>query len=64
MVLIDAEHGYILAFELVDSDGEKTVIRFSNVKVNTGIAEGALKLELPAGVKTVRPLENLGAAGK
>lgn len=59
-VLIDAERGFILAFQLVDSDGEKTVIRFSNVKTNTNLEDAGLKLKLPAEIKTVRPLEHLG----
>ncbi len=59
-VLIDAGHGFILAFELIDGDGERTVIHFSNVKMNTAMKDEALQLSLPAGTKTVHPLENLG----
>ena len=58
-VLIDAGHGFILAFELIDGDGERTVIHFSNVKTNTGMPDDALQIALPAGTKTVHPLENL-----
>jgi outer membrane lipoprotein-sorting protein len=60
LVLIDAKHGFILAFRLVDADNETTDIRFFNVKVNTKFDDAKLRLDLPAGVKTVRPLENLG----
>lgn len=59
-VLIDAERGFILAFQLIDADGERTVIRFTNVKTNGKLDDGKLELKLPEGVKTVRPLENLG----
>ena len=59
-VLIDAERGFILAFQLIDSDGERTVIRFSNVKTNEQLDDAKLRLKLPAEVKIVRPLENLG----
>jgi outer membrane lipoprotein-sorting protein len=58
-VLIDANRGFILAFQLIDSDGERTVIRFSDVKVNTQFDDARLRLTLPAGVKTVHPLEGL-----
>ena len=60
-VLIDATRGFILAFQLVDSDGERTLIRFSNVKTNANIEDARLNLKLPDNVKSVRPLENLGA---
>ena len=60
-VLIDTGRGFILAFQLVDSDGERTLIRFNNVKTNANIEDARLNLKLPADVKTVRPLENLGA---
>ena len=59
-VLIDAQRGFILAFKLIDADGERTVIRFFNVKTNANLDDSRLQLNLPADVKTVRPLENLG----
>jgi outer membrane lipoprotein-sorting protein len=63
VVLIDGQHGYILAFKMVDADDEATVIRFSNPKVNSGFDDARLKLDMPAGVKVVKPLENLGGGG-
>jgi outer membrane lipoprotein-sorting protein len=60
-VLIDAKAGFILAFKMTDADGEMTVLRFSNVKINTKFDDARLRLELPADVKTVHPLENAGA---
>jgi outer membrane lipoprotein-sorting protein len=60
VVLIDSERGFILGFKMVDSDQEATVIRFSNTKVSTGIEDSRLRLDVPPGVKIVRPLENLG----
>lgn len=56
-VLLDADRGFVLAFELVDPDGERTVIRFSNLRGNAGLADDAMQLQLPAGVKVTRPLE-------
>jgi outer membrane lipoprotein-sorting protein len=60
-VLIDAKAGFILAFKMTDADGETTVLQFSNVKINTKFDDARLRLELPADVKTVHPLENAGA---
>jgi outer membrane lipoprotein-sorting protein len=60
IVLIDAKAGFILAFKMTDSDGEITLLRFSNVKINTQFDDKRLRLELPADVKTVHPLENVG----
>jgi outer membrane lipoprotein-sorting protein len=60
VVLIDAERAFILAFQMTDSDQERTVIRFSNVKTNAKLDDARLRLNLPAGLKIVRPLENLG----
>ena len=59
-VLIDAKARFILAFKMIDTDGETTVLRFSNVKRNTKFDDAHLRLELPADVKTVHPLENVG----
>ncbi len=60
VVLIDTEHAFILAFQLTDADQERTVIRFSNVKTNANLDDARLRMHLPPGIKTVRPLENLG----
>jgi outer membrane lipoprotein-sorting protein len=56
-VLLDADRGLVLAFEMVDPDGEQTIIRFSNVRTDVNLADDSLKLDAPAGVKVVRPLE-------
>jgi outer membrane lipoprotein-sorting protein len=63
-VLIDADRGFILAFQLIDADGERTVIHFTNVKTNQNLEDARLQLALPADVKTVHPLENLGTPPK
>jgi outer membrane lipoprotein-sorting protein len=55
-VLLDPNRGLVLTFEMVDPDGERTVIRFSNIKTDTGLNDAAIKLDLPADVKIVRPL--------
>ena len=57
LVLIDAEHGFILALTLTDPDGERTDLRFSNVKINPDLEDSRLKLQLPEGTRIVHPLE-------
>ena len=58
-VLLDARAGYMLAFRVTDADGEETVIRFDNIRVNAGLAERDVTLQVPKGTKVVRPMENL-----
>jgi outer membrane lipoprotein-sorting protein len=60
-VLIDVATGLMLRVEVADADGDRTVISFSNVRVNTNPPDPALPIDLPPGVKVERPLESLGA---
>jgi len=62
-VLLDADHGLVMIFELVDPDNEQTVIRFTNVHTGITITDQDVKLNLPESVKVVRPMgagENSG----
>jgi hypothetical protein len=54
--MLDADRGVMLAFELVDPDGERTTILFSNIRLNGGMSDDALQLGAPAGTKIVRPI--------
>ncbi len=56
VVAIDKTSAVIRAFELTDPDGERTVIRFSDHRINTGLDDASLELKPPAGTKVVRPL--------
>jgi len=58
-VLLDADAGYIMAFEMIDADEDRTVIRFSDVKANTNIGPEAFELDLPRDVTITRPLERM-----
>lgn len=58
-VALDEQHGYLLRMEMTDIDDERTVIDFDRHRVNTGIDSDALELEVPAGTRTVRPLEDV-----
>jgi outer membrane lipoprotein-sorting protein len=59
-VLLDATAGYIVHAELTDADGDKTVIRFRDVKVNVDVGE--MDLRVPPGTKMTHPLEGLGSS--
>ena len=65
-VLLDASRGLIIRLEMRDSDGDRTLISFSNVKTNVGLKEGDLRIAAPTDVTLTRPLaglEDKGAAG-
>ncbi|MEO6436276.1 MAG: outer membrane lipoprotein carrier protein LolA [Tepidisphaeraceae bacterium] len=58
-VLLDASIGLITRFEMLDADGDRTLISFSNAKPNVGIKDEQLRIAAPAGVKITRPLAAL-----
>jgi outer membrane lipoprotein-sorting protein len=58
-VLLDVQQGYILRAEMLDADGDRTVITFSNISTGTRPPDDSLKIELPPDVKITRPLEGL-----
>jgi outer membrane lipoprotein-sorting protein len=55
-VLLEVERGLIVRFEMLDADGDRTLITFSNVKTNIGLKDEQLKIAAPADVKVTRPL--------
>ena len=55
-VLLDTKRGLIVRLEMRDSDGDRTLISFSNVKTNVGLKDGDLRIAAPADVKVTRPL--------
>jgi outer membrane lipoprotein-sorting protein len=59
-VLLDRRSGFIVRAENTDADGDRTVLTFSNVKVDGGLADDALRLDIPADVKVSRPLDAMG----
>jgi outer membrane lipoprotein-sorting protein len=56
-VTLDALRGVVTEFELIDPDGEQTIIRFSNIRTDGDLSDEALKINAPVGTKVVRPLE-------
>jgi outer membrane lipoprotein-sorting protein len=59
-VVLDVAAAGVVRVEVYDSDGDRTVIRFSGIRTNTGIKANELDLALPAGTRVSRPME--GAA--
>jgi len=56
-VLLDVESAYILKAEVTDSDGDPTVLTFSQVRLNADV--GDLDLKAPPGTTVSHPLEGL-----
>ena len=54
--LLDPEAPAIVALEMADADGDRTVLRFSAVRTNTGLVASDVTLDLPAGVAISYPL--------
>jgi outer membrane lipoprotein-sorting protein len=59
-VLLDTATGFLRRIEMVDRDNEKTVIKFSNLRGDSGLKESDMELNVPAETKIVKPLENMG----
>jgi outer membrane lipoprotein-sorting protein len=60
-VLLDAKSAFMLCVVTVDLEGDRTVIRISDVRLNTGLKPADVALNTPSDVKVSRPLE---AGGK
>lgn len=56
-VAVDPRTGTLDRFTLTDLDGEITEMIFINVELNPELDPEALKLDLPAGTRVVRPLD-------
>jgi outer membrane lipoprotein-sorting protein len=58
-VTLDTAAARVTAVDMLDTDGDRTVIRFTDLKTDTGIKAGDLDLVLPAGTKVSRPLDGV-----
>jgi outer membrane lipoprotein-sorting protein len=56
-VTLDARSACVVRVEMFDADGDRTLIRFSDVKIATGMKDSDLELVVPAGTKVSRPLD-------
>lgn len=56
-VLIDSTTGLALAMAMTNATDERTVVEFTQVTINPGLKDEDLQIQIPAGTRTVRPLE-------
>jgi outer membrane lipoprotein-sorting protein len=63
-VLVDPATGLAERFEMVDPDGDRTLIVFTKQQTNTGLKESDLDLHVPPGTKESHPLEGAAPASK
>jgi outer membrane lipoprotein-sorting protein len=63
-VLLDVQRGLIIRLEMRDSDGDRTLISFANVKTNVGLKDGDLRIAAPGDVKITRPLAGVEGAAR
>jgi outer membrane lipoprotein-sorting protein len=59
LVVLDAAAACVLSVEVDDADGDRTVIRFADVKLNAGLKDADVALAVPPGTKESRPLEGV-----
>ncbi len=55
-VVVDRETGCVVLAEMVNPDGDRTVIEFTKIKINGGLKDADLDLAVPADVSETRPL--------
>ncbi len=58
-VVLNTTTAFIVRVEMLDADGDRTVISFSNMRPNTGLDNKDVELTVPAGTQIVRPLAGL-----
>jgi outer membrane lipoprotein-sorting protein len=56
-VVLEIATGFVARAQTIDADGDRMVLAFSNIKINGGLKDDALKLQLPADVEVTHPLE-------
>ena len=61
-VLLDFPAAYIVKAEITDTDGDRTLLSFSNVQINANV--GDLDLTVPPGTAVSHPLEGLEGSQK
>jgi len=55
-VVLDTATALVVRVEILDADGDRTVISFSNARPNSGLDEKDVELVVPEGTQIVRPL--------
>lgn len=62
-VTLDVAAACVTKVDVLDADGDRTVILFTDIKTDTGIKDGDLDLAVPAGTKVSRPLDAARGGG-
>src|SRR5205814_5456418 len=60
-VVLEIATGLVLRAQTVDTDGDRLLMIFSNIRTSTGVKDSELEMDVPAGVKESRPLEGAPA---
>ncbi len=55
-VRVDESIGMANQVEMIDADGDRTVITFTNIRTNVGLTDAQVELEIPKNVITIYPL--------
>ncbi len=56
---LDPDLALAVGVTMIDPDGDRTIMRFSDIQLNRGLPDSALELEVPQGTTVVRPLEKM-----
>ena len=62
-VTLDVASARVTRVEILDADGDRTLIRFTDVRTDTGIKDHELDLSLPPNTKVSRPLDAAQGGG-
>lgn len=63
VVVLDVRGAYVRRVEMNDADGDRTLIRFVDVRLNTGLKDADVGLTVPPGTKVSRPLNVAAGRG-
>jgi len=63
VALLDMNTGVVEALRTTDSDGDQTLIAFSDAKLNVPLSPSDLDLKVPPDTKISHPLEGMGGGG-
>lgn len=59
-VVLEIATGFVQRAQTIDTDGDRMVLSFSKLQINTGLKDSDLELNLPPGVAITHPLEGDG----
>ena len=54
-LVLDEHVGVMRLFEIVDRQGDRSVVQFREIRINTGLEQSDVELRVPAGVRVSRP---------